>query len=257
MHTHASTDGDEHFRATIPAGPFRAALDAIDALVAECVLQAGPDGLTVAAQDPATVAMVDLALPADVFERYEADGTPLGVDLERLGDVVGMADGDDPVAMGYDAETRTLDLRVDEVAYTLGLVDPDAIRSAPDVDYEDHLAATVALPGGAFTHAVTACDMVADHCALGVDPDAGHLYATAEGDVDSVRIEHHADDCEAFDGGAAHSLFSTSYLDAMARVVPADATVRLRLGEEAPLEVSFDLEGSSVTYFLAPRRTTS
>lgn len=250
----SDTDADRQFRATIAAEPLRAALDAVDALVGECVVRAAPDGLAVDAQDPATVALVSLALPADAFDHYEAGGVPLGVDLDRLGDVVGMADRSAPVTMAYDAETRALDLRVDELAYTLGLVDPDAIRSAPDVDYDDHLAATVALPGRAFVDAVRACEMVADHCALGVDSDAGHLYAAAEGDVDSVRVEHPADDCEAFSGDDAHSLFSTSYLAEMAGVVPADAPVRLRLGEEAPLELSFERAGASVTYYLAPRR---
>jgi proliferating cell nuclear antigen len=256
QHTSAAdaTDPEPTVRATVEAGPFRAALDAVDALVEECVLHAGPDGVAVDAQDPATVALVSLDLPADAFEHYEADGTPLGVDLGRLGDVAGMADRDGTVRMAYDAETRTLDLRVDELAYTLGLVDPDAIRSAPDVDYEDHLTATVTIQGHEFAHAVRATDMVADHCALGVAPDEKHLYAAAEGDVDSVRIEHPAEDCETFEAADAHSLFSTTYLDAMARVVPDDELVRLRLGEEAPLELSFDLAGGSVTYYLAPRR---
>jgi proliferating cell nuclear antigen len=249
-----ATDAEPTVRATIGAGPLSAALGAVDALVSECVVRATPDGLAVDAQDPATVALVSMELPADAFQQYRADGTDLGVDLERLGDVVSVADRDAAVALAYDDEHRTLDLQVDELAYTLGLVDPDAIRSPPDVDYDDHLSATVTLDGATLGHAVAAADMVADHCALGVDPDAGHLYASAEGDVDSVRVEVPAGDCDRFDGGPAHSLFSTSYLTAMAGVVPDDATAQLRLGEEAPLELSFPLAGGEVTYYLAPRR---
>jgi len=250
-----STDAEAPFSAVAEAGPLRAALDAVDALVEECVLHAGPDGVAVDAQDPATVALVSLDLPAEAFEAYAADGRDLGVDLERLGDVVGMADAEEPVRLALDAETRSLHVRVGELDYTLGLVAPDAIRSPPEgVDYDDHFTASATLAGSDLAHAVRAADMVADHCALGVDPDASLLYATAEGDVDSVRIEHDADDCETFDAGDAHSLFSTSYLDSMARVVPGDAPVTLRLGEEAPLELSFPLAGGSVRYFLAPRR---
>lgn len=211
------------------------------------------DGLAVDAQDPAAVTLTSLDLPARAFERYDAGAAVLGVDLERFGDVVGMADADETVRLGLDAETRTLDVRVGDLAYTLGLVDPDAIRSPPeDVDYEDHLMATVTLSGADLAHAVRAADMVADHCALGVAD--GHLYASAEGDVDSVRVEQDAADCERFEAGPAHSLFSVSYLDTITRVVPADAPVTLRLGEEAPLELSFPLAGGDVTYFLAPRR---
>jgi proliferating cell nuclear antigen len=252
--TDASTGAEPPVRATIDAGALRAALSAVDALVAECVLRATPDGLVVDAQDPATVALVSMELPAEAFERYRADGTPLGVDLERLGDVVSVADRDAPVALAHGGEGGTLDLRVGQLAYTLGLIDPDAVRSPPDVDYDDHFTATVHLDGAALSDAVAAADMVADHCEMGVDPDAGHLYVGAEGDLDTVRVEHPERDCETFEGGPAHSLFSTSYLAEMAGVVPDDATARLRLGQGAPLELSFPLAGGTVTYYLAPRR---
>lgn len=95
--------------------------------------------------------------------------------------------------------------------------------------------------------------MVADHLELGVADD--QFYAAAEGDVDAVRVGYTADDCDAFavDGAPLDSLFSTAYLASVARVVPADADVRVRFGDGQPVEFAFDLAGGSVRYVVAPR----
>lgn len=253
-----STAPEASFTAIVRGGPLQAAVDAVAALVEECVVEVGPDGLSVAAQDPATVAMVSLDLPASTFESYESTGAELGVDLERLGDVVGMAGADEPVRLELDAETRTLHVRVGELAYTLGLVDPDAVRSPPErIDLAERYTAAVTLDGREVDNFVRAADMVADHLELGVDED--HLYASADGDTDAVRVEHPADDCGSFDvdGDDPDSLFSVSYLDSVARVVPPDADARVRFGDGEPVEFTFDLAGGSVQYVVAPRIRTN
>lgn len=251
------TDSEPAFAAVVEAPALRTALDAVAAVVDECVIQVTPEGLAVDAQDPATVALVSLEVPASAFEAYEAGETTLGVDLERFRDVVGMADRDELVRLGVDDESRTLHVRVGELSYALGLLDPDTVRSPPEsTDFSDALAATVVLDGGTIVDAVSAADMVSDHLAIGIE-EGETLYAAAEGDTDSVRVERGADDCEAFDPAPAHSLFSVSYLDAVASVVPGDAAVTLQLGEEAPLKLAFDLADGSVRYVVAPRISRS
>lgn len=88
-------------------------------------------------------------------------------------------------------------------------------------------------------------------------PTGDRLYASADGDTDSVAVEYPAEECESFDADDAHALFSVSYLDSVARVVPADASVDVRLGEETPLDLTFDLAGGSVRYVVAPRISRS
>lgn len=252
--TDASTDPDQPFEATIRAGPLQAAIDAVGALVEECVVRATPEGLAVDAQDPATVAMVSLELPAAAFEQYAADGARLGVDLERLGDVVGMADRDEPVRLGLAAETRTLHVRVGELSYTLALIDPDAIRAPPEeIDLDDRYAATVGVDGDAVAHLVGAAGMVSDHVELAAGE--GGFRASADGDTDSVTVEHPGKECDPFEvaGGPVDSLFSVSYLAAFAGVVPPDAAVTLRFGDGQPVEFTFDLAGGSARYVVAPR----
>lgn len=254
----SGTTTEPTFQAVTAAGVIADAVDAVDALVEECIVAAGPGGLTAAAQDPATVALVSLDLPASAFESYEASGVDLGVDLGRLGDVVGMADADDPVHLALDAESRTLGVRVGELVYTLGLIDPEVIREPPDMgDLSDRFAADVTIAGREVAHFVRAADMVADHLELGATDEG--FSAAAEGDADEVRVDHPGDECEAFDvdrgddADEVTSLFSVSYLDAVAGVVPGDADVRVRFGDGQPVEFTFDRDGGSVRYVVAPR----
>jgi proliferating cell nuclear antigen len=257
---HAEPPTDPPFTATGAASVLETALDDVAVLVDECVLHVDDDGITVDAMDPATVAMVSLSVDAGAFEAYSApaDGLRLGVALDRLRDVLGMADGNQLVKLAFDPEKRTLHVRVGELAYTLALVDPDAIRSPPDtVDLADQYAATVSLPGREVSRAVAAADMVSDHLEMGVDEGDERFYVRADGDTDTVAVDFPAGDCEEFDAGDAHSLFSLQYLSAVERAVPADEAVRLRLGEEAPVEVEFAVADGHGTarYVVSPRLT--
>lgn len=255
---HAQPPSDPAFSAVAPAGTLQTAFDALSVLVDECVFRADSEGLSADAMDPATVGMVSLSLSADAFEVYDATETAMGVDLGRLRDVVGMGERDQPVRLALDAETRTLFVHVGELSYTLALIDPDAIRSPPDnVDFADQFTAMIATDGAAFARAVEAAEMVSDHLELGIDEDAGHLYARADGDTDTVSVEVPEGDCARFDPGAAHSLFSLQYLSSVERAVPADRRIQLRLGEEAPIEVEFDLADGDGTarYVVSPRLT--
>lgn len=258
--SHPEPPTDPAFTATATADVLETILDDVAVLVDECVLHVDERGVSVDAMDPATVAMVSLSVDADAFDDYDApqDGLRLGVALDRLQDVVGMADSDQPVALAVDLERRTLHVRVGELAYTLALIDPDAIRSPPDrVDLADQFEATVALPGREVSQAVTAADMVADHLEAGVDETAARFYVRAGGDTDSVAVDVPAEDCGEFDPGPAHSLFSLQYLSAVDRALPPDGQVRLRLGEEAPIEVEFEFAAGdgTVRYVVSPRLT--
>jgi proliferating cell nuclear antigen len=198
--------------------------------------------------------MVDLELAAAAFESYETDGGVIGVNLDRLEDIVGMADSDQLVHLELDEETRKLHISLDGLEYTLALIDPDSIRQEPDLPELD-LSAEIVIEGRDIDRAVTAADMVSDHIALGVDPDAEEFYVDAEGDTDDVHLELGREDLIDLTAGEARSLFSLDYLKDMNKAIPKDAEVTMELGEEFPVKMHFGFaEGDGhVTYMLAPR----
>lgn len=246
------------FTATVDPERLLTALEAVGAFVDECRIAIDPEGLSVQAVDAAAVAMVDLSLSDSAFETFEATTGEFGVNLVRLTDVVGVADGDE-VHLALDAEAGTLRVQVGELDYTLGLIAPDAIRSPPSMDGLDPAPARVSLSAEQFGRALGAAEMVADCATVGVNEDDSEFYVAATGDTDDVRYELPATECGRFETGDAESTVSLSYLGSVEGAVPRDVTVTVALGTERPVEPAFEFAGGDgqVDYLVAPRRPVS
>jgi proliferating cell nuclear antigen len=244
------------FRSEINAGLLKSSVDTVSVLVDECKVRLDEDGLSIKAVDPANVGMVELDIPADSFESYEADDELLGLNLVRFQDITGMANKGDTVVMELDEETRKLLIRIDGLRYTLSLIDPDSIHQEPNVPDLD-LPGNVVLPGREIRRGVKAAGMVSDHMAFGVSDDEESFYMSAEGDTDDVRVDLREDDVIELETGGetAQSLFSLDYLDSMAKAIPNDAQVEVEVGDDYPVKMNFEISGgeAKVTYLLAPR----
>lgn len=242
------------FKAIVTAATFQDVLGSVGALVEECKIHLDEDGIAIRAVDAATVGMVDVQLAASAFESYESDGGLIGVNLNRLSDIAGMAGSDDLILLELEEETGKLHIKLDDLEYTLALIDPDSIRQEPDIPDLD-LPAQVVLEGSDINRAVRAADMVSDHIAMGVDTTDEKFYVDAEGDTDDVHLALGTDELIDLQVGDAHSLFSLEYLKEMNSAIDKDAEVVLELGTEHPVTIAFHIaEGQGeVTYMLAPR----
>jgi len=242
------------FKAIVNASTLRDSLDAVSVLVDECKIRLNEEELSIRAVDPANVGMVDLTLEAAAFESYEADGGVIGVNLDRLEDIAGMAESDDLVHLKLDEETRKLHIEVEGLSYTLALIDPDSIRQEPDIPDLD-LPAEITLEGAQLNRGIKAADMVSDHIRLRVDEGDETFHIEAEGDTDDVDLELTSEGLIALQAGPADSLFSLDYLKDMNKAINADAEGRVELGEEVPVKLHYEFaEGlGNVTFMLAPR----
>ena len=175
------------FDAIVVASTLKDYLAPVSALVDECILHLGPERASITAVDPANVAMVEARLGAGAFESYEANGGRLGVNLDRLTDVLDFGDSGALVQLELDGTTRTLDVAVGPLDYTLACVDPDAIREEPDLPALD-LPGEVVLEGSQLATMADAAAMVSDRVTLGID--GGAVYAVGTGDTDDARIEY-------------------------------------------------------------------
>ncbi|QLG28186.1 DNA polymerase sliding clamp [Halorarum halophilum] len=242
------------FKAIVSASTLRDALDSVSVLVDECKIRLNEDELAIRAVDPANVGMVDLSLEAAAFESYEADGGVIGVNLNRLEDIAGMASSGDLVHLELDEETRKLHIEMEGLSYTLALIDPDSIRQEPDIPDLD-LAAEIVLEGAQLDRGIKAADMVSDHIRLRVDEADEAFIIEAEGDTDDVDLRLPREDLIDLQAGPADSLFSLDYLKDMNKAIPSDAEVRIELGEEFPVKLHYEFaEGMGhTTFMLAPR----
>lgn len=246
--------------AAIDADRLDESLSVLSALVDECRVELAPDALRVRAVDPASVAAVSLDLPADAFERYDAGGETVGIDVDRLAAVVGLADPGDEVRLVLDAERRRLHVLVGELSYTLGLIDPEAIRDPLDpAEMNYDCPASLTLDGRDVSRLVDAADMVSTHVRLGVDADSETFYVEASGDTDDVALAFPDEELAALSPADTESLFSLDYLRELARPIPADSEVVMELGTEQPVTLAFDVAdgNGAATFLLSPRRAVA
>lgn len=271
------------FQAAATAGDIEAVFEPVARLVDECRVQLSEDSIEIAAIDAANVAMVQVAAENALFHSFRASESTLGVPLDRFLEILGMAGSDDSlVQMQLNPETRKLDIVVDDIEYSMALLDPDTIKAEPDIP-DVTLPATFEVASSALKQGFKACDMVSENCLIEADAESESVTISADGDTDSVNywIKSRDDDLVSFEmddprehtpesevdvldedsrpddltAAAVRSIFSLDYLKDMRVVYPSDSPVGISLGTEFPVRTEFSLGGGEVDveYLLAPR----
>lgn len=235
----------------IQAGVLSSSVDAVNVLVDECRARINEDGVSINAVDPANVGMVELDIPEESFETYTAEEELIGLNLDRLEEVVKMAKKGDMINLRLEKETGKLNISMDGLHYSLSLIDPNSIEEpdVPDLELEYE----VILAGQQVKRGIKAATMVSDHMAFGISDS---FYMSAEGETDEVNLELNEEEVISIEGeGEVRSMFSLDYLEDMAKAIPGDAQVRLEIGDDHPIRITFDVEGGrgKVSYLLAPR----
>jgi len=218
------------FKAVINADILKDSIEAISTLVDEAKFRLSKDGISIKAVDPANVAMVSFDLYPDAFESYECTDGEIGLNLETLVDILGMAERSDKIELKLDSEAHNLALRMGGLAYTLSLTDLAAMRKEPKVPNLE-LPAKVTLKGR-------------------------DLYRAVEGDTNRVRLQLTKDELIGLDAsGPARSLFSLDYLSDMSKAISKANEVTIHLGKDYPVKINFSVAGGKgkVEYLLAPR----
>lgn len=235
----------------IEAGILRSSVDAVNVLVDECRAKIEEEGINIKAVDPANVGMVELNIPKDSFDKYNQDGELVGLNLDKLEEVVKMANKGDFINLDLEEETGKLNISMDGLKYSLSLIDPNSIEE-PDVpDLE--LGSEVVVAGQQVKRGIKAAGMVSDHMSFRVSES---FYMSAEGETDEVNLELGDKEVISIESDEeVESMFSLDYLQDMAKAIPGDSEVRLEIGDDHPIKMNFSLGGgkAKVTYLLAPR----
>ncbi len=244
------------FKAVIEADILKDSVEAIATLVDEAKFKLGRDGIALRAVDPANVAMVSFSLKSQAFASYESTEGEIGIDLIKLGDILGMANKGDLVELELDEVAHKLKIKIGELTYTLSLLDPSTIRKEPKVPNLE-LPARIVLDGAELRRAVKASEKVGDHMALGVKGDV--FYMEAEGDTDKVRLEITRDKLISLtSAGDVRSLFSLDYLSDVSKAIAKSKEVTISLGKDYPVKFDFEIANGNgaVSYLIAPRIET-
>lgn len=252
-------DGDEvQMKIIWEAGLVHDILDALNALVNEARFQFLDGLIRVWVIDPANVGGCFIDLDPDQNERIQhyavqQDGLQMGLNTEKLDEVMGYADADVPVQFEFGMKHNwAFNITTGQVDVNLAGIDPESVRQDPDHPrLEDELPAAYNLDGTTLKDAVDLNDMFSDHCTIRVEDHQVHWVAS--GDTDSgtysldeadgeVEFTKHPDD-------GVESMFSLDYFKDLSKVLKGYDEVQVYSGQDFPVM----LKTSLFDYMLAPR----
>lgn len=240
------------FKAKIKADKFREVVDVISALVDEAKFNIKSDGVSLRAVDPAHVAMLDLMIKKKAFDEYKAKECELGVDIDKLKDVLKLAGPGDFFNIEHDEDKNRLILDVGNITRRMALVDT-AGMSDPKVP-NLNLPAKLIVDANELRRGLRAAEAVSDHVALIASPDGFEMVS--EGDTDSVNLKLPKALLKELDCKEnQRSLFSLDYFSTMIKAIGSAPEVTMYIGTDYPINLEFSIaEGNGqVKYLLAPR----
>ena len=240
------------FHAKVRSETLKGIVDIVSTLVDEAKLNINTDGFSLKAVDPAHVAMVDLEVDKSAFEDFAADDTELGVDLDKIKEVLRLAKSGDIIEMEQDEDRNRLIINVGNISRRMNLVDTTGM-SDPKVP-NLNLPTKLSVPAEELQKGIRAAESVSDHIALNANNDGFEMFS--EGDTDTVSLKLDKDllvslSCDE----SVRSLFPLDYFSNMIRAISSGTVVEISLGNDYPVKMQFTIADGkgSVNYLLAPR----
>ena len=237
----------------------RSIVEAVVTLVSEANLVATPQGARLRAMDPSRVAMVDLDLPASVFEDYKCDSASfIGLNLEELLKVMRRGAPGDKLEVMLDEKETAGRLRVrfkGKAIRTFNLPLLDIGREelpTPRIPFN----VSAIILAEAFRDSIKDAEVVSDSIKL--EADEALVVLSARGDRGEVeaRLSREGGSLLSLEvkEGKAAAVYSLSYLADMMKASAASDTITLEFASNMPLSLTFDLAGGGrLKYLLAPR----
>lgn len=240
------------FDAKVRADVLKEVVDVVSTLVDEAKFNVAKDSISVKAVDPAHVAMVDLALDRGAFEAFKADEGELGIDMDKMKEILRLAKAGDTIAMFHDEDKNRLVVAVGNTTRRMALVDT-AGMSDPKVP-SLNLPAKLIVRTDELRQGIRASESISDHIALRASPAGFEIVS--EGDTDNVSHvvpKELLEELQCKD--AVRSLFPLDYFSNMVKSISTAQTVTLYLGSDYPVKIEFKIAGGKgdVRYLLAPR----
>lgn len=240
------------FKAEIRSDTLKGLVSVISTLVDEAKFKISAEGVNLKAVDPAHVAMIDLTVGKGAFESYSADNAELGVDLDKMKELLKLAGSGDLIAMEQDEAQGRLVLKVGNITRRMNLVDTAGMND-PKVP-QLSLPVNIDVAITELQRGMKAAESISDHIALSADEDSFELFC--EGDTDTVSLKLDRTKLAGITATSkVRSLFPLDYFSNLVKAIPSDTVVRISLGNDYPVKLGFTFAGGNgeVSYLLAPR----
>ena len=240
------------FEAKVKAEVLKEVVDVVSTLVDEAKFNIGKDAVTVKAVDPAHVAMVDLSLDRAAFDGYKADEGELGIDMDKMKEILRLAKSGDVISLVHDEEKNRLVVTVGNTTRRMSLVDTAGMSDPKGPSL--NLPAKLAIRTEELRQGIRASESISDHIAL--KASSAGFEIVSEGDTDSVSHvvpKELLEELQCKD--AVRSLFPLDYFSNMVKAIGSSPATTLFLGTDYPVKMEFKIAGGKgeVRFLLAPR----
>ncbi len=240
------------FQAKVKSETLKGIVDVVSTLVDEAKFNVNAKGVSLKAVDPAHVAMVDLKIDKSAFEEFAADDTELGIDLDKIKEVLRLSRAGDIITLSQDEDKNRLVINVGNVTRRMNLVDTTGMSDpkVPNIS----LPAKVAVNSEELQKGIKAAESISDHIALIVTAEGFEMIS--EGDTDSASLKLTKDMVVSLECKEnVRSLFPLDYFSNMIRAIPSGTVVSMSIGNDYPVKLEFAIADGkgTVDYLLAPR----
>lgn len=242
------------FKARIRTEILRELVEVVSTLVTEVKLVVSKDGVEVKAVDPSHVAMLVLKLEGNVFEEFTGEPTQIGVDMEKLKDVLRLSKPGEVIDLQYDGGKSRLVVKVGKVTRHMAVIDPAGMAEPKVPNVNPPTLAVVRMDE--IRQGIRGSESVSDHVTIQVDPDRFAMFS--EGETDRVDLGLVKDGpglsrLEAKE--SVKSMYPLDFFSAMMKSITTAEEVTLHVGNEYPLKIEFSVAAGrgSGRFLLAPR----
>ncbi|MCQ2052735.1 MAG: DNA polymerase sliding clamp [archaeon] len=245
------------FKAEVKADTLKGLVNVISTLIDEVKFSISPKEITLKAVDPAHIAMIELNIDASAFESYTASQTEIGLDLDKVKDVLKLSSPCDIISIEQDESCGRLIFKVGNITRRMNVIDTSSM-SDPKVP-QLNLSSAVEVSAIELQRGIRASENISDHISLTVSSD--YFELACDGDTDSISLKLDKSQLISLTAGEGaanqryRSMFPLDYFSNLIKTVPSNISVKIELDNDYPLMLNFALSDgkSSVKYLLAPR----
>jgi proliferating cell nuclear antigen len=240
------------FKARLKMEVLRELVEVISTLVTEVKLTVSKDGIDVKAVDPSHVAMLVLKLNKGAFEEFTGEPTEMGVDVEKLKEVLRLSKVGDVLDLQYDGGKNRLVVKVGKVTRHMSIIDPAGITDpkVPNVTPPG----VVVVKMEELRQGIRGSESISDHVTLTLDPEGFTMHSEGETDrVDMRLLKEGLSKLEVKE--PVKSMYPLDFFSSMVKSITTSEDVTLHVGNEYPLKIDFTIaDGKGEGRFLlAPR----
>lgn len=234
----------------------RDSIDTISQLIDDGLFKIKKDGIELSAADRATVSFVDFKINSSAFDDYMCDAdASIGLNLLNFLTVLKRANSNDKMTLNLDEKENKLEIILEGDSKRKFAIPLIEIRreEMPQVDKLE-FPAQAEVKADIIEQGISDADIVADSIMIELSGDNIRMFASGNSSKSEMNIEKGNESIlELNAADPVQSRYSLDYLKKMIKGSRISDKMKIMLGKDFPLKMSFEGNDVSLSMVLAPR----